>query len=384
MIDLIPTPGPVPDTDSWDALEHAIAAALAEQERAFAAVSAHARRYRIVSTMPLDAFDFWRDAVEVLTPRANALNRFTRRFDIPDVFIIGRMLRAARGADAVILTGGERPDLIYGLLVGALPWIRAPHIFADAHWERRRRPLSRLVQKLIHRSAARVVREVQPHSDEEIAIYHERFGYAREIIRPIPWSTSLTGHVAHPSRGDYVLSGGYSFRDYATLLEAVKGEPYELRLGIPARSEVARETARLAQDIANAGVHDDWSNAQFIAQQAACGVLAMPITPGLGRCTADQTILNAMAYGKIVVATDSIGSRVYLRHGENGFLVPESDPAAWRRVLRDVLALDDTRYQRIARQAMWDARVRFGERLRAARTLQAAVNLIETRRARGG
>ncbi|MCK7595038.1 glycosyltransferase [Pseudomarimonas salicorniae] len=375
--DAVDAPPDFPGAATWDALRRAIDEALVVQERAFSALADAVARHRVVSTLPLGSFDHWQRAVGVLAPRRNWLNPLTRPFDVPDIGLLFRLIRAAREADLVLLTGGERVDLFYALLLRWLGSVRTPHIFADAHWSPRRNWLTGWIQRQIHRSAAPKMVEVQPHSEEEVALYARNFGYRDELIRPIPWSTSLTGHSVEPERGDYVVSGGYSHRDYATLIAACRDAPIELRLGIPARSEVAREARALARGIPNVQVHRHWSNAEFIDQQARCGVFALPITPGLQRSTGDQTILNAMAWGKVVVATDSIGSRVYIRDGENGFLVRESDPAHWREVLQRVMTLDETAYTRIGMCAMWDARVRFGERLRAARTLKAALRHLD-------
>jgi glycosyltransferase involved in cell wall biosynthesis len=102
-------------------------------------------------------------------------------------------------------------------------------------------------------------------------------------------------------------------------------------------------------------------------------VFVMALTPGLRRCSADQTLLNAMSFGTVVVATDSMSSRLYIRDGENGFLVPENDPQALADTLRRVFTLAPQDYQRISRQAALDVQTHYREEQRLARTLQRAV-----------
>ena len=48
--------------------------------------------------------------------------------------------------------------------------------------------------------------------------------------------------------------------------------------------------------------------------------------------------LEAMAQGRILVASDVGGHRELIRHGETGFLCPAGDPAALAAALEDVLA----------------------------------------------
>jgi glycosyltransferase involved in cell wall biosynthesis len=74
-----------------------------------------------------------------------------------------------------------------------------------------------------------------------------------------------------------------------------------------------------------------------------------------------------------VIATDSIGSRIYLSHGKNGFLVPERSVSGWAEALARVARLGDAEYAAIGRRAAEDARVRFSEPLRLVRTLEAAL-----------
>jgi N,N'-diacetylbacillosaminyl-diphospho-undecaprenol alpha-1,3-N-acetylgalactosaminyltransferase len=46
-----------------------------------------------------------------------------------------------------------------------------------------------------------------------------------------------------------------------------------------------------------------------------------------------RTLLEAMAMGKPIVTTDSVGCREVVRHGSNGFLIPVKDVAALERAL---------------------------------------------------
>ncbi|MBN4842119.1 glycosyltransferase, partial [Citrobacter braakii] len=93
----------------------------------------------------------------------------------------------------------------------------------------------------------------------------------------------------------------------------------------------------------------------YFQQISACSIFAMPIEQNLTRSTADQTILNAMHQGKIVVATDSIGPRIYLRDAINGFLVREPTVEAWKSALARALNLTPEERAAMADQAAFDA-----------------------------
>ncbi len=335
---------------------------------------------RILSTLPFTKTDFWNESVDTIPTKKNALTKLTSRVGIPDVTVALKLLARARDYDLVLLTGGERIDLLYLALAGLLPWVRTPHVIVDAHWQKSDGP-AYLVQKLLLRAGRRLTAQVQPHSEEEIAIYSEVFDVPVETLRAVPWSSTLTGHDVSPVRpdeiGDYFLTGGLSFRDYDTLIAAVRDMPgVNVQFGLP-RSPRAAEVIAKGDGAANLEFHTDWSNQKFIRKIAGCRAFLLPIEPGLTRCTADQTILNAMYFGKIVVATDSIGSRAYIEHGVNGFLVPERSVSGWRDAIERLLSMTQEERDAVAARAMHAARVTFSEPLRMVRTLEAALQASE-------
>jgi len=331
--------------------------------------------HRILSTLPFSKTDFWSESVDTLPSRRNFLSSLTERVGIPDISIIFKLVAKAHRYDLVLLTGGERADLLYLAIAGLLPWLRTPHVIVDAHWQKSG-GIAHLLQKLLLRLGRRLTVQVQPHSTEEVSIYHDVFGVPLDTLRAVPWSTTLAGHDVTPASADksdnFVLTGGLSFRDYETLLAAVRGMDLRVEVGLPGNPS-AKRVVELGRDLPNVVFHTDWSNAQFVRKMAACRVFALPIEPGLTRCAADQTILNAMYFGKVVVATDSIGSRVYIKNGVNGFLVPERSVSGWSETLKRVYHMPEAQYLEIGRRAAYDSRVLFNEPLRLVRTLEAAL-----------
>ena len=323
------------------------------------------RRLRILSTLPFGKVPIWNQCVTTLAAKDGRIQR------------VLELLRQAPGHDLVLITGGERVDLFYLALAALCPWIHTPHVIVDAHWQKGK-GIQHTLQRLLLRVGRRLTAQVQPHSVEEEKIYNQLFGIPRDKLRAIPWSTSLTGHDVAPARadeeGDFVLTGGFSFRDYGPLFEAIAGADLMLRVGVPAglRTSALEEQWKGVPSIE---FHTGWSNAQFIRQMAGCRFFVMPIAEGLTRSTADQTILNAMYFGKIVIATNSIGPRIYIRNGVSGFLVPHNTPDAWRTAINDVLNLSEAERQRISRAAQQAARVEFGEEQRLFRTLAAAIDV---------
>lgn len=347
------------------------------------AVSQACASLRILSTLPFTKTPAWRDAVHTLEPRRRLGHRLWARLGITDPLVIPRLLWRARRADVVLLNGGERVDLLYLALAGLSPWIRVPHLIVDAHWQPHR-GLTGFIQRWVLRLGRRVLHEAQPHSPEEIGIYVREFGLPVEKIRPLPWSTSLNGYDIEPAaeRCSEAVSGGFSYRDYATLFEAIRLCNVPLRVGLPP-SRATDAARRSAADCDRIEIVSTWSFKAYWQAVADARVFVMALTPGLQRCSADQTLLNAMSFGTVVVATDSISSRLYIRHGENGFLVPENDPQALASCLQHVMSLDAQSYARISARAAADVNAHFREDLRLARTLDRALSAARAWAVRG-
>jgi glycosyltransferase involved in cell wall biosynthesis len=332
--------------------------------------------YRVLSTLPYTKVDFWTNSVETLFAKRNILTRFTRHAGIPDIFILFKLLARSRRYDFVLLTGGERVDLLYVAVASLIPWIRTPHIIVDAHWQKAKGAAYKL-QRLLLRMAHRLIVQIQPHSPEEIPLYSRIFDLPLKQLYAVPWSTSLLGHKIPPANqaGKFILTGGFSFRDYDTIFKAIRLLDLPMEVGLP-RSPATESVIKMARDCPNITIYTDWSNEQYLQKVAACRIFAMPIERGLTRCTADQTILNAMHLGKVVVSTDSIGPRLYIKHGVNGFLVSEGSVDAWVDTLDRAYRLSDEEYVRMAERAAYDARVHFNEPFRLARTLEAALQAV--------
>lgn len=355
----------------------AIDGELARQAAWIDATERRAAGFRILSTLPYPKVAFWNRVVTTVPSRPNFMTPLTRKAGIPDPFMIFRLLRRANGFQIVLLTGGERGDLIYAALSAVCPWIRTRNIIVDAHWQKSSGIFGRL-QKWLLRIARPKLAQVQPHSVEEIDIYHAAFGIPVERMHAIPWSTSLIGYDIEPVEpaAPVILTGGYSLRDYSVFIPAAAALGVPVSLGVPA-AEVDGSLRELVARHPTVTLHTGWSNADYYRQMARCSVYAMPIEQGLTRSTADRTILNAMHFGRIVVATDSIAPRIYIEDGVNGFLVRQPTIAAWTDALRTALALAPAARRQITDRAARDAKLKFNENVRLGRTLEAVITTLE-------
>jgi len=82
-----------------------------------------------------------------------------------------------------------------------------------------------------------------------------------------------------------------------------------------------------------------------------------------------QSLLEAMALGKPVIASAAGGNPELVTDGEDGLLVPPLEPAAWAAALERVL-VDPALAARLGEAARHTARERFSLDRTVSRTLQ--------------
>ncbi len=307
-----------------------------------------------LSTMWAPTDPSWNESVRVLEHRRLGL-RDLREFR-----------RAAGQARVVILRGSvsfaERyRDLVLALAAKRLG-NRPEVVITDATWEQssaameRRLParLRPLVPKLA-RSVMRLLDSPRVHycvlSRDEQASFPATWGVspARVHFTAFP-HTLYDGAADMPTHdGGYVFAGGNSLRDYDLLEQALGGTAVEVHIA-------ARWRPRAAANLqARTLTHEE-----FVADLAGCSVCVVPLKKTI-RSAGQQTYLNAMALGKLVIVTEAAGVTDYVVDGVTGVVVP-ADPAALRAAVLD--ALDPGRrdhYAAIAARGRQVARERFNE-----------------------
>ncbi len=339
------------------------------------------RRFKILSTLPYDKISFWYENIHSFKSNGSTFSMDKRVRGLSEfVYIIKLLSTVARGKfDLVLLTGGEKVDLVYLAISSLLLRKKIPHFIVCAEWTPKKSKLKAFIQKFYFKLTDRLIEEVQTISKEEVDIYHNRFGVPKKKLKPIPFSTTLTGYNLKPQKGDFMLTGGASYRDYRTFLKAVNEFSLPVEVGIPGGNE-----NQFMNELKNPLIkfHFNLSRKEFMQKTADCRFFVLPLQPSLERAVGDQSILNAMYFGKIVIATDSIGPRIYIRHGFNGFLVPESDPSAWVDIIRHVVSLNDEELAEISSNAEYTAKEIFNEEKKLLKILDSANAFLEGRSVR--
>jgi glycosyltransferase involved in cell wall biosynthesis len=176
---------------------------------------------------------------------------------------------------------------------------------------------------------------------------------ARIQVLPYHVDTAFFDPALVPAAsGDYILSVGYTQRDFPTLVRALRTLP-----GIPVHFYVgsnwvkgpsAIDPEALPDSITlHPYVHPRVLRERYAGARFAVVSTRRDSTQWTAGCT---TVLQSQAMGKPVIATRSPGISEYVVDGETGLLVPPGDPAAMADAIKS-LWTDPVRVAAMGRQA---------------------------------
>jgi len=180
--------------------------------------------------------------------------------------------------------------------------------------------------------------------------------YVDQYIRP---AVSLG-----PQDGEYIFASGRSFRDYATLLEAVRDldvkviintKPFCLRgLDIPS----------------NVQVNDLLPMPEFFRLLANAKFVVVPLQD-VAHGSGESHLGHIMAAGKAVILTENPSAIALVRDGETGIVVRPGDVQSMRNAIVHLLQHPD-----LARQMGENAYRLYEEKYTFGRYAQDVVNLL--------
>ena len=254
-----------------------------------------------------------------------------------------KVLRAAREYDALLLCHVGLEAFFAGRLRRRF-YPRKPLIVVDLLMPQPRRFTALAAPWLRRIDAFGCVRS------GDIGELQRRFNIAAHdcFFAPFPANPVLQNLETQP--GDCLYSAGQAHRDWETLIAAVNLLPYPLRIATPHDLSALNPQAHIAllepqQPAAG----------RALAAQSALIVLSFKDTllP-----SGPLVLLDALAMGKAVVASEVNGTRDYVRNGETGILVPPHDVEALRAAI-DKLMSDGPRRQKMGAAARADVKERF-------------------------
>ena len=269
--------------------------------------------------------------------------------------LVRRLVAAAAECKVMVLNGFGREDRLAAAVIARRR--RPPRVvFTDCTWELGRRRVDRIATRTAIRAidGTHVVYCVL--SGDERERFPSTWRVDRDRVRVVRWYHALSDEelARDPAEDGPIFAGGRSMRDYRALLEIAPALPAPVRIAATAKA------APGAAGVANVEV-GELPHPEFMDLMRRAKLVVVPVEDRFERSAGQNTFLNAMAFGKTVVVTDTTGVRDYIEHRRTGLLVRPNDP----RELREAIewALDPANAAEVAamrRRAREVARERFG------------------------
>ncbi len=218
------------------------------------------------------------------------------------------------------------------------------HIALELMLDEESHSLRYRVKKLLQHYIFSSIDMVFVSSSSEVRTYSERLRMRPERLRFLHFHTNIVEPTTICTSDGYILSAGRTGRDYAALAEAARGLSFRFVV-------VADEKSARGIDFpANIELRANIGYEEYIALLKQCSLVVVPLKR-LVKSTGQVVILEAMALGKPVIATNTVGTRDYIQDDVNGMLVPPESPDALRGAIRR-LKTDTALQDRISRNGL--------------------------------
>jgi glycosyltransferase involved in cell wall biosynthesis len=167
-------------------------------------------------------------------------------------------------------------------------------------------------------------------STREVETYSRRLRIPPEKFRFIPFHTNIINPRRLGENEGFILSAGKTGRDYAVLNEALRGTDMKAVI-------VSDDYHLKGIDIsANITVRKNIPYSEYLTILEKSRLVVVPLTKHV-MSTGQVVILEAMALGKPVIATETVGTLDYIENGITGILVPIGDKGALRKAIHDLI-----------------------------------------------
>jgi glycosyltransferase involved in cell wall biosynthesis len=258
--------------------------------------------------------------------------RLIGRFAGDDVLLAWACFRRRHDVD-VVFTDGEQVGIPYAAMT----------LLA------RRRPLHAMVAHIVSvPKKSLLIRTLHLHRriDRVFTYASAQRRFVVDRLHARPEDVSLTPFMVDtaffaplqraPNPRPLVCSAGLEYRDYPTLVEAVRGLDVDVVLAAASPWSRRRDTSADVDLPENVEVRR-LGFADLRELYAAADLVVVPIVQTEFQAGI-TTILEAMAMGKPVVCTRTTGQTDTIVDGETGVYVPPGDPLAMRAAIERVLA----------------------------------------------
>ncbi len=240
----------------------------------------------------------------------------------------------------VIISGSLQTAHFIGLIRKLFRVKYPKHIVLEFRLDEEKHGLLWKIKKYLQNTVLSSVDIVVVSSSGEIERYsgNNRLNISRDKLKYIPFHTNITVPRIIDNNENYILSAGKAGRDYALLLEAVGDMDIDVRIVSDKESVDGMnfpENVELFMDI---------PHSEYMTLLENCMFVVVPLKD-LPMSIGQVVILEAMALGKAVIATRTIGTVDYIKNNHNGILVEPNNILELKEAIS--LLIRDSDYRNI-------------------------------------
>lgn len=323
---------------------------------------------RVLTTVPFDLPPIQAEPPDEWPRGVDVLDR--RRMSMPT--LLRRLVDGARKYDAVLLNGSGRFDQAVAALVARLPG-RARLVLDECVWDVGSSVLDRAACRVGLRMMADPRTTFCVLSSDETEMFPRTWHVDPQRVAFTPYCHTLSRAQleAPTAQGGGIFAGGDSMRDYGPLTEAARRVHVAFTFAV---QETRFSGTQLPPNVTAGAVSRD----EFFRHMRDADAVVVAMQPGVCRSAGQQTYLNGMALGKLVIATDSPGVHDYIEDRTTGLIVPAGDADAMTSAIE--WALDPRNHglvSEMTRRAREVARAQFSPARHVQRLFDVVSRAVE-------
>jgi glycosyltransferase involved in cell wall biosynthesis len=324
---------------------------------------------RILQTQQPSTPPYSLHAVNVRT-HLRRLDRWLRRLLPESMHLAFSLFRQRNHYDGVI-TSDYKTSFLYGALrnlFGSTSFHVVKELYLDET------TLNSRLRKVLFRWALKGCDCFVTNCTAEMPAYSAFLGLPEDRFHFLSWPSNLPVQADVADDG-YIFAAGRSFRDWNVLCEAAR------RLPAPFVVVAERAAASGMARLNNVTTYCDIDRQQYLDLLRKARIVVVPLRPTV-RSIGQAVVLEAMAFGKPIVAGRVPGIVDYVCEGETGLYYEPGDPGSLVDRLKQLLA-DVALRQCLGAQARHAVRDRFNKAQYSRAMLdlmcQVAARRVETR-----
>jgi glycosyltransferase involved in cell wall biosynthesis len=230
----------------------------------------------------------------------------------------------------IVITANIRTGQLVALLRKLFNVKNTKQIILEVMLDEKANNITWNIKRMIQQFIFSLVDVIFVSSYDEVEKYSKRFTLLPGRFRFLHFHTNIIDPKIVPSPKSYILSAGRTGRDYHVLAQAVNHLPVDIVVISDHNSIRGINFPDNTKILINISWH------KYLELLQKCWFVVVPLQE-LVKSTGQVVILEAMALGKPVIASEAVGTSDYINSGHTGILVPPDDPLSLRKAICSLL-----------------------------------------------